>query len=133
MIETIPPKRGNDSWGSGEYGAPRGDRKHKGIDFNACPNTKIKSHVSGIVSKLGYPYEDDLSYRYIQITTEDGYDYRFFYIAPSVKVGQKIHKGDIIGRVQDLSTRYKGISNHFHFEVKINGEYLDPNNYLGDK
>lgn len=130
MIKLIPPQRTNDKHGSGYYGAPRGSRTHKGIDLNAIPDSMVLSNTTGVVTKIGYPYSDDLSYKYVQITTEDNNDFRYFYVKPSVHKGQIIQEGDIIGTVQDLTTRYPGISNHLHFEVKVNGEHVDPEPFL---
>ena len=52
----IRPKVRMDSEGSGEYGAPRGKRKHKGIDFCVDKGVEVRSHIDGVVSKLGKPY-----------------------------------------------------------------------------
>ena len=119
-----------DNHGSGYFGAPRGNRVHYGIDYKAAKGSLVHSNVSGKITKLGYPYADDLSYRYVQITTDEGLDYRFFYLEPSVVMGDLIVVGDILGIVQDLETRYKDITSHFHFEVKRGNEYLDPSDYF---
>lgn len=123
--------RGRDNYGSGAYGASRGDRTHQGIDFVAAPGMIALSTCDGIVSKLGYPYANHLEYRYVQITTSNNKDHRYFYVEPTVKVGESIKKGDPIGIVQDLSIIYpNGMTNHVHFEVKEKGVYLDPRDYL---
>jgi len=125
-----PELRKPDKWGSGHFGAPRGKRVHHGIDYQASKGSLVHSNVSGKVTKLGYPYADDLSYRYVQVTTEEGLDYRFFYLEPSVVISDLIATGDILGIVQDLGARYEGITPHFHFEVKHGNEYLDPADYF---
>jgi len=114
-------KRTGDPWGSGEFGAPRGTRTHKGIDY-ACPvGAKIHSPVKGKVTKLGYPYSDDLSFRYVEITVDEK-RHRVFYIEPTVSKGQWVEEGDIIGTQQDISGRYRDDSkppmiNHAHYEI----------------
>ena len=130
MIHLITPKRGTDNWGSGEFGAPRGDRKHRGIDYAALPGSLVLSPVTGTVTKLGYPYSDDLEFRYVQITSEDGADHRVFYVDPNVKVGDRVFQGrSVIGEAQDLTGRYPGITPHVHYEIKLNGSYIDPEAY----
>lgn len=125
------PIRQHDAHGSGAYLARRGKtRKHKGIDYAAWPKTKICSHVFGTVTKLGYCYGDDLTYRYVQITDDNDIDFRFFYLNPLVKPDDKVKAGTIIGEVQDLRDRYEGITPHFHFEVKKDGMHLDPRDFL---
>lgn len=121
--------RGSDGYGSGAYGASRGARTHKGIDFSAPFGATILSPVEGIVSRLGYPYADDLSYRYIEILTCGGLKHRIFYIDPIVKLSDKIAVGQPIGRVQNIAAKYDEhlMRNHIHYEIK-NGrsEYINP-------
>ena len=130
------PRRGVDDWGSGEYGASRGGTKtHRGIDLACYSGTIIKSLVNGLVTKLGYPYSDDTSYRYVQVTESDGFKVRIFYIGPLVEIGDYVHFGDNIGVAQDIAERYtspdKYMVNHVHLEVKTpEGIYIDPSEYL---
>jgi len=119
-------KRGQDSWGSGAFGASRGDRKHNGVDYKVPAGSAVLSPVEGLVTKLGYPYGNDLSFRYVQITTPEGYDHRIFYVNPLVQDGDKVKKDQIIGLAQDLTTRYVGIVQHLHYEIRHKGEYLNP-------
>jgi len=127
MIIIQPAKRQSDSFGSGHYGASRGSRKHNGIDYACLPGGKVLSPVSGSVTKLGYPYGDDLSFRYVQITDSDNIDHRVFYCDPKVKVGDHVTGGlSMIGYVQDLDKRYPRITPHIHYEVKKNGEFIHP-------
>lgn len=127
----VLPLRGADSWGSGAYGAPRGSRKHKGIDYAASPGTVLESNVAGRVTKLGYPYGDDLSFRYVEVTSEDGYRHRFFYVYPRVGRGDVVAAGDVLGVVQDSTGRYEGITNHVHYEILKPGSKasVDPDKY----
>lgn len=127
MISVICPPRGTDQQGSGHYGAPRGSRKHRGVDYACYPDSVVLSNVKGIVTKLGYPYASDLSYRYVQITSlESGLSHRYFYVEPSVNIGDSIEIGDAIGASQEL--HYPGIVQHVHYEIKDSeGNYIDPN------
>jgi len=68
MILAGLPTRGTDTHGSGKWMAPRGSRKHKGVDFACYPDTEIYSGSAGQVTKLGYPYADKLQYRYVEVT-----------------------------------------------------------------
>lgn len=130
LLTELEP-RGVDEWGSGAYGASRGERKHVGVDFVAEPGVLIGSHRSGVVSKLGYPYGDDLSFRYVEVTTPNGKRLRFFYLAPHVAEGEKIEIGDTLGAVQSLQKRYPNITDHVHFEVRTpRGEPLNPERFL---
>jgi murein DD-endopeptidase MepM/ murein hydrolase activator NlpD len=130
MFKLAPPDRGTDGYGSGHYGAPRGNHRHKGIDKLAVPGSRLYAVSAGKVTKLGYAYSDDLSYRYVQVSDAFGRDIRYFYIEPLVEVGDLVDETTVLGTVQDLTPRYPGIGNHFHFEVRLDGEYLNPNDFL---
>lgn len=115
-----------DGHGCGHFGASRGTRKHHGIDLACKPLTLVFSPVAGTVTKLGYAYSDDLSYRYVEIS-DQGYRFRVFYVEPMVEQGQKVSKNTIIGEAQDLRDRYSGITPHLHLEIKnADGEFIDP-------
>ena len=129
MINAILPIR-NDAWGSGEFEAPRGDKKHKGIDYSAPVGSIIKAPISGWITKLGYPYADDLSYRYVEITDHNRLKHRFFYVEPTVKEQGIITKYTPIGIAQDIQKRYttknKRMDNHIHYEILHGRTPLDP-------
>lgn len=135
MVKIIPPVRGQDKQGAGHFGASRGKRKHRGLDFSCWPKSKILAVSSGEVTKIGYPYNpvtnpDKAHLRYVQVTDCNGFDVRYFYINPLVKKGDKVGIDGIIGESQDLRPIFKGITPHFHFEVKKGGAFINPNDYL---
>ena len=126
ILATKLRKRISDRWGSGHFGAPRGNHTHNGIDYQCPAGRSVLSPCDGEVTKLGYPYGDDLSFRYIQITDSKGFDHRIFYVSPGQEMGAKIKEGQVIGISQDLTKRYPEITEHLHYEVRKNGEYIDP-------
>ncbi len=126
MLKAILPKRNQDSWGAGHYGASRGNRTHNGIDYECPPGSQICSLTSGIVTKLGYPYGDDLSFRYVEITGALGLRWRYFYVQPGVSMNDIVERGQVIGTSQSLDKRYRGITEHIHLEVKDGDNYLNP-------
>ena len=122
-----------DDQGSGYFGAPRGSRKHKGSDRVCKANDKIHSSTFGTVTKIGYPYSPDDPdkghLRYVQVATPDGYEFRYFYINPCVKKGHQVKLKEVIGTSQDLTKIYKGITQHFHIEIRKDGEYFNPEDF----
>jgi murein DD-endopeptidase MepM/ murein hydrolase activator NlpD len=125
--------RGRDAQGSGEYGASRGNRTHRGIDV-AYQASAISP---GQVTKIGYPYNPadprKGRFRYVEITDELGYRVRYFYLDPTVKVNDWVKVGDPIGYPQDLTKIYPGVTPHIHFEIiDSRGDWIDPNLYLQD-
>lgn len=133
-VTAILPKRGQDSWGSGAFGASRGNRTHRGVDLACHPGTTIYAPVDGIITKIGFPYEGDWHYRYVQITDELQRDWRIFYIAPNLPINTKVRR-DLteLGVAQDIAGKYGRhrahggrMKNHVHIEVRESGVYLDP-------
>lgn len=111
-------KRETDSYGSGSYGASRdeGKRKHEGQDYVSIPGDPIFAPFDGEYERMAYPYGDDKRYTGMVFLQ---YPYRItvFYVSPKVPTG-KVKAGDIVGFAQDLSPKYKGITNHIHVEIE---------------
>lgn len=136
----IRPEIRMDKMGSGKYLASRGTRKHKGIDFCCDKDVEVRSHIDGVVSKIGYPYAQKFdtdknkkksALRYVQVTDTDNNHHRFFYLLPSVSIGDPVSAGGVIGKQQDLQAIYgKKMKNHCHYEVKVSGEFVNPENFL---
>lgn len=131
MITVTLQKRKTDSYGSGAFMASRGSRSHKGIDYACWPGSLIQSPISGQVTKLGYAYADDLSYRYVEITDDKQARHRFFYVSPQVIDGQMVEKGDYIGQCQDIAERYNkgGMTPHCHYEILVDNVPVNPEEY----
>lgn len=134
-------RRGSDIWGCGDFGARRanGKRVHKGEDFLAFVGMDVLAPVDGKVTKLGYPYSDDLTFRYVEISLGNGLKVQVYYISPMVQVGDYVVKNStVIGTVQDLTKRYSAdknhktpIPSHVHVQVlDIKSNPLDPKEIL---
>ena len=139
MIRILPPIR-SDSMGAGYFGAPRGSRTHKGVDFACYPESKILTPCSGEVTKIGYPHasgvggaSDDEPYRYVEVTNAAGEAHRVFYIKPTVQKGDVVLEGrDVIGFAQDVRTRHgQAMTPHVHYEIRVNGEFVSPIKHEG--
>jgi len=113
--------REQDVVGAGHYGAPRGNRLHKGVDLITMPGELVKSFTLGEVTKIGYPYDPSDEkrghLRYVEVSF-DGTRFRYFYVQPLVEVGDQVLVGQSIGLSQNLTEVYPGITPHFHFEVR---------------
>lgn len=143
MLKVKAPIRGDDIHGNGAYQAPRGNRKHRGIDVACYKGSAVLAATAGKVTKIGRPYykenpqtEKDRkknALRYVQVTDADGYDVRYFYIAPCVSIGDRVGVDKPLGITQGLESIYKGITDHYHFEVKKDGHYVDPVWYITQK
>lgn len=120
-----------DAKGCGYYGAPRGSRKHVGIDFVTDVGEKVFAPVSGKVTRHLYA-ASDLVHKGIEIVTGNE-KHQIFYIKPTVSPGSYVKKGQVIGTADDLSKKYgSAMTNHVHHEIEINNKFIDPT-YLYDK
>lgn len=93
---------------------------HTGIDIDAEMGTPIKSSTKGSVKEVG---EDEYNGKFVRIQSgsyEVVYAHCFKIL---VEQGQKINQGDVIAEVGDT-----GITSgsHLHFEIKENGEPVNP-------
>ena len=124
----------SDAAGAGHFGAPRGNRKHKGQDYACLPATEILAPVPDgqvwSVSKLGYPYGDDLSYRYVEIRDLNDRRHRVFYVEPSVELHDMVTSKTVIGKAQDVTKRYPqypAMTPHVHYEIMLSDDScVDP-------
>lgn len=96
---------------------------HSGIDLAAPRGTPIYAAGDGIVKRAqwfsGYG-------RYVELTHVNGYSTAYGHmskIADNMAAGVRVRQGDIIGYV---GTTGVSTGNHLHFEIKINGRYVDP-------
>jgi len=135
----LGPQIRSDRQGHGAFGAPRGSRTHNGIDYVANAGDYVCSPVTGIITKYGYPYPDDLSYRYVEITSEpDQLRHRLFYTSMLyvLQIQSKVKKGEIVALVQDIAARYPAddpkdaMINHVHYEIRRpDGTYMNPEDF----
>ena len=129
MIKVECPQRKTDAQGSGAFGSSRGSRTHNGVDYACYPGSAVLSPVDGVVTKLAYPYADDLFYRYVEVTAPDGTHHRVFYIDPTVTMNLKVKAGVTqLGVSQEL--KYDGITQHVHYEIKDTPTtFVNPEDY----
>jgi len=124
MIAAKLKLRGIDDWGNGAFKAPRGEKKHKGVDYS-FDVLEILSPCIGKVTKLGYPYDYEIhgfNYRYVEITDLTGLRHRVMYINPTVEVGQQVTILNGIGTTQNISSKFHNPNRepmipHVHYEI----------------
>ena len=136
MIAAKLKPRGVDDWGDGAFDSPRGDKKHKGIDYCCDVGAEILSPCIGQVTKLGYPYsyKKGFNFRYVEVTDLTGLKHRVFYIKPAVNLGQQVTILAVIGHGQDISGKFssprrKPMKNHVHYEILDKGQPINPEGF----
>lgn len=118
---------GCSSLGFYQYDPDFGCAVHTGLDLAAASGTPILAAASGTVTTAGWS-NSGFGY-YVEIDHGDGFRTLYGHMVrqPSVSSGQQVNRGDVIGAVGST-----GISTgpHVHFEVRLNGRSVNPENYL---
>lgn len=116
-----------DDMGDGHFGAPRGDREHRGVDYLCRPGDSVFTPCTGVITKLGFPYDDVSEWRYVEVTDSDHRRHRLFYVSPTLSTGTYVWSGTEIGKAQDISLRYgPRMKPHIHYEIiDRDGVYQD--------
>lgn len=120
--------RGNDSQGSGKFGASRdgGTRAHKGLDIRTYSGQNIYSPISGKVQAI-FNYNGTLG---VYIKSGNRVVKIIYLKTVFVSAGDNILRGFIVGKAADIRPKYRGITNHIHLEYIKNGFHENPENYL---
>ena len=125
-VEKIPfanPLRSAYRYTSG-YGR-RWGRMHYGTDFAAPHGTPIYASADGVVVHAGWASGYG---RLVKIKHEFGYETRFGHLSKiRVNVGQKVSRGERIG---DMGNTGRSTGTHLHYEIRINGNAINPMKYL---
>jgi murein DD-endopeptidase MepM/ murein hydrolase activator NlpD len=98
---------------------------HEGLDFTANTGTPIRAAADGIVS------EADRTPDYgniVKIQHGSGLETRYAHASKLlVKVGERVVKGQVVAEVGSTG---RSTGPHLHYEIRLNGEALDPRKYL---
>ena len=106
----------------------RWETQHDGIDLSAEKGTEIHAAADGMVTTAEFGYGKGYGY-YIVIDHGQGLETLYAHCSELlVEAGQTISGGDLIARVGST-----GIATgpHCHFEIRVNGEPIDPMLVLG--
>ncbi len=105
----------NDSRGLGHHGAPRGHRKHDGVDLMCEVGQDILMPVNGIITRVSMPYKDDDRWLGAYIVNPR-IEIKMWYFIPTL-LGMELKAGTVIGTAQDIGIKYDGVTPHIHFRI----------------
>ncbi len=102
---------------------------HTGMDIAANVGTAVYAAASGTVTKAvynstGYGYHIIISHGG-GVETLYGHNSKLY-----VKAGEWVEQGQLIAAIGRTG---RATGNHCHFEVRINGKYMNPANYIGTR
>lgn len=98
---------------------------HAGIDFRATPGTAIRAAGAGVVVKAGW----NGGYgRMVELDHGNGLSTRYAHMSRiRVKEGDRLDTGDVVGEVGSSG---RSTGPHLHYEVRRNGNAVDPLRFL---
>ena len=107
--------------------------RHRGVDICAPAGTPIYASAGGTVAKAGYNKAGaGTGYGYSVIINHGG-GYSSVYahcLSLAVSAGQTVKQGQLIGY---LGSTGRSTGNHCHFEIRLNGSYIPPQNVFPGK
>lgn len=105
-------------------------RTHDGVDIKADVGTPVKAMNKGTVIEIK---EDALWGNCITIDHGSGVTGFYYSLSNAMNVveGDRVNAGQVIGAVGDTAECEAGELSHLHFGLKLNGNWIDPLNYIG--
>ncbi|MBN9250162.1 MAG: M23 family metallopeptidase, partial [Mesorhizobium sp.] len=98
---------------------------HSGMDFRASVGMDAKVTAPGVVVKAGW----NGGYgRMVEVDHGQGFSTRYAHLSEIlVSVGEKLSAGDVVGRTGSSG---RSTGPHLHYEVRHNGEAINPLTFL---
>lgn len=98
---------------------------HSGMDFRAATGMPARVTAPGVVTKAGW----NGGYgRMVEVDHGQGFTTRYGHLSKIlVSVGQKLAAGDVIGQTGSSG---RSTGPHLHYEIRRNGEALNPLRFL---
>lgn len=104
-------------------------RTHDGMDLAAMTGEPVKAACAGTVTAV---FDDEFFGTTVVLTHPDGYTTRYSNLEamPTVKIGDRLDAGEILGAVGHTALLESGEDPHLHFSVYLSNEPVDPMTYL---
>ncbi|MPM21075.1 hypothetical protein SDC9_67518 [bioreactor metagenome] len=106
-------------------------RTHAGVDLAAEVGTQVMAASAGKVTSVE---DNPLMGTTVVIEHDGGYvtTYANLQAVPTVKAGDMVSAGQIIGAVGSTAIAEAALPSHLHFAVEKNGDAVDPQVFLKD-
>lgn len=103
-------------------------RSHDGIDIAGELGSDVCAVYDGTICEISYT----INGKTIKIDHNNGYVSVYANLADDIKLksGDKVSKGDIIGKIGNTSICEKFIEPHLHFELIENGKFINPIKFI---
>lgn len=106
-------------------------RCHTGLDISSAIGDAVRACANGVVSEI---YDDPMMGTTVVISHAEGIQSVYKNLAEetpeNITVGTSVSAGDTIGCVGESALIECEEEPHFHFELMVNGEHVDPSEYI---
>lgn len=106
-------------------------RLHSAVDLAAAKGQTVSACMAGTVTAV---YDDEYLGTTVVIRHDGGYETRYSNLTamPTVKVGEAVTPGQTIGAVGETAIVESAQEPHLHFELRMDGQPVDPAEVLGE-
>ena len=103
-----------------------------GVDISSPVGTQVAAVAAGTVASVE---QDDLMGTTVTISHGGGVESIYANLAaqPAVEAGDTVKAGDVIGAVGETAIAESARLPHLHLEMRVDGESVDPLNYLPEQ
>ena len=107
-------------------------RTHSGLDIAAAQGVQVLSISAGTVDQI---YEDSLMGTTVVVDHGGGLQSRYSNLAAetAVQVGDPVNIGSVLGTVGGTAIAEVGMESHLHLETTLDGQLVDPGEYLPEQ
>lgn len=106
-------------------------RTHNGVDIFVSPGERVMAAADGEITEI---YEEPMMGVCVEVAHSGGAVTVYKNLSPDipdgVEKGMKVSAGTLIGVSGDSALEEISEESHVHFEIKVNGENVDPCDYI---
>ncbi|UCC83060.1 MAG: peptidoglycan DD-metalloendopeptidase family protein [Gemmatimonadota bacterium] len=131
LANPMPGSRVSAAWGPMIHPFTGEEVHHRGIDLMGRVGAQIHAAGDGVVEEATTEYSGGADHGTV-VVLDHGAGIKTFYshlASLAVQRDQRVSRGDVLG-IQGVTGKTTGP--HLHFEVWVNGEYVDPALYVAD-
>jgi murein DD-endopeptidase MepM/ murein hydrolase activator NlpD len=132
LVNPLPAGRVTWSWGPGHLDPfTKEEVFHRGIDVAATAGTPVLAPAGGLVTVATDTFDQAPdSGTVVVLDHRDGYTTLYSHLGSfEVSEGQQVAQGEVIATVGSTG---KSTGPHLHFEIRHNGEALDPADFVSE-